>query len=212
MESLNAYFKQFPKTALNATKVVVIDMSQTYRAIATTFFRKARIVIDKFHVVKHLMEGFDSYRKRKQREGRDHKDIYYQNRHALCATFDRLTNEAQLKLAELFVIDPELKIVHELKEEFLAIYSNLKLNREEAERAIAVWVQKVRERDIPELLAFVATYENWKEYILNYFDYRYTNGLMEGLNNKNKVIQRMSYGFQLFETLRGKLLFELSMS
>ncbi len=187
-------------------------MSPTYLNIAQAFFRKAIIVIDKFHVVQHLMEAVDNCRKRKQNQLRKHKDLIYQLRHVFCKTFSKLEIETQQKLDELFNLDPELKTVHELKEAFLAIYANETLDRMEAETMIAAWIERVIIADIPELLAFVATYERRKEHILNYFDYRYTNGLMEGLNNKNKVIQRMSYGFRTFQTLRGKLLFELSTS
>jgi transposase len=187
-------------------------MSPTYLNIAQTFFRKAVIVIDKFHVVQHLMEAVDDCRKRKQSQLKKHKDLIYQLRHAFCKTFKKLGIETQQKLDELFNLDPELKIIHDLKEEFLAIYADENLNRTEAETTIAAWIERVKTANIPELLEFVTTYERRKEHILNYFDYRYTNGLMEGLNNKNKVIQRMSYGFRTFATLRGKLLFELSMS
>lgn len=185
-------------------------MSPTYLNIAQTFFRKAKIVIDKFHVVLHLMESVDDYRKRKQNQLKKHKDLIYQLRHAFCGKFDKLAAETQQKLGGLFTLDSELKTVHSLKEEFLAIYANETLNRAEAETTIAAWIERVRTVNIPELLEFVSTYERRKEHILNYFDYRYTNGLMEGLNNRNKVIQRMSYGFRRFATLRGKLLFELS--
>lgn len=210
LEQLCAYFKQFPKTALNAVKIVIIDMSPTYLNIAQAFFRNATIVIDKFHVVKHLMEAVDALRKRKQKQLKGCKDLVYQLRHAFCGRFDKLKRETQEKVNELCDLDAELKTVHTLKEEFLAIYANETLNRAEADTAINLWVERVRAANIPELLEFVETYERRKEHILNYFDYRYTNGLMEGLNNRNKVIQRMSYGFRTFATLRSKLLFELS--
>jgi len=212
LEQLYAYFKQFPKSAMNAVKIVIIDMSPTYLNIAQAFFRKAVIVIDKFHVVLHLMEAVDGYRKRKQRELKGCKDLVYQLRHAFCGKAEKLADETKTKLNELLAKDQDMETVHGLKEEFLAIYANEKLDRAEAETVIAVWIEKVRAANVPELLAFIATYERRKEHILNYFDYRYTNGLMEGLNNKNKVIQRMSYGFRTFQTLRGKLLFELSTS
>jgi len=32
--------------------------------------------------------------------------------------------------------------------------------------------------------------------ILNYFDYRITNGKMEGINNKIKTLKRQAYGFR----------------
>jgi transposase len=42
--------------------------------------------------------------------------------------------------------------------------------------------------------------------ICNYFENRTTNGLIEGMNTKIKLIKRKSYGFANFEHLRLKLL------
>jgi transposase len=33
----------------------------------------------------------------------------------------------------------------------------------------------------------------WHNEILNYFDHRYTNGFLEGKNNRIKVIKRVAY-------------------
>jgi transposase len=42
--------------------------------------------------------------------------------------------------------------------------------------------------------------------VCNYFENRTTNGLIEGMNTKIKLIKRKSYGFANFEHLRLKLL------
>jgi transposase len=42
--------------------------------------------------------------------------------------------------------------------------------------------------------------------ICNYFENRITNGLIEGMNTKIKLIKRKSYGFANFEHLQLKLL------
>jgi transposase len=42
--------------------------------------------------------------------------------------------------------------------------------------------------------------------ICNYFISRTTSGVMEGINNKIKLILRQGYGFSNFEHLREKLL------
>lgn len=44
------------------------------------------------------------------------------------------------------------------------------------------------------------------EPICNYFISRTTSGVMEGINNRIKVILRQSYGFNNFDNLREKLL------
>ncbi|MFM6191962.1 transposase, partial [Planktothrix sp.] len=42
--------------------------------------------------------------------------------------------------------------------------------------------------------------------ICHYFINRTTSGVMEGLNNRIKLILRQSYGFKNFEMMREKLL------
>ena len=46
---------------------------------------------------------------------------------------------------------------------------------------------------LPEFKELLHTLGNWREEILNYFDYRITNGFVEGKNNRIKTIKRMAY-------------------
>ena len=50
------------------------------------------------------------------------------------------------------------------------------------------------------------TLKRWQTEILNSFVYGYTNGFVEELNNKTKVIKRATYGFRSFEHFRAKVL------
>lgn len=208
-EILTTYFKQFPRSTLNQVKVVVIDMSETYLIIAKMFFRRAKIVIDKFHVVMSLTDAVAVFRKRRQQEAAGCKKLYYQLRHTIGKRRADLTPDQKAQLDELCARDHELKVVYELKEQFHNIYDK-PYDRGKAKEKLAAWAKMAQRSDIPELQGFVKTFERRQEHILNYFDCRYTNGLIEGLNNRNKVIQRLSYGFKRWDILRGKLMFELS--
>ena len=42
--------------------------------------------------------------------------------------------------------------------------------------------------------------------IVNYFDYRITNGFVEGKNNRIKTIKRMAYGYRNMNNLRLRIL------
>jgi len=46
--------------------------------------------------------------------------------------------------------------------------------------------------------ASVATIDRWLEEVANYFEYRTTSGVVEGINNKLKLIKRSGYGFRNF--------------
>ena len=47
---------------------------------------------------------------------------------------------------------------------------------------------------------------NWREEILNYSDYRITNGLVDGKNNRIKTIKRMAYGYRNMDNFRLRIL------
>ena len=46
----------------------------------------------------------------------------------------------------------------------------------------------------------------WLDEIIAYFDYKTTSGVVEGINNKLKLIKRSAYGFRNLENLRVRCL------
>jgi transposase len=62
----------------------------------------------------------------------------------------------------------------------------------------------------PELEKFVCTYEDWQPQILNYFKARQTSGVVEGINNKARVITKRAYGLKSAESLWTRLILDLN--
>jgi transposase len=62
------------------------------------------------------------------------------------------------------------------------------------------------------------TIVRWIGEIISYFDERITNGVVEGINNKLKLIKRSAYGFRNFQnfrirvSLRSQFLFTMELS
>lgn len=52
---------------------------------------------------------------------------------------------------------------------------------------------KISTGSLPEVKELPHTFGNWREEILNYFDYPITNGFVEGKNNRIKTIKRLAY-------------------
>ncbi len=87
--TIKHYFYRYPRTLRERDKVVTVDMSGSYIPIIRQFFPKAKIVLDRFHIVQHLsrsmmttsiaiMNTFDKaslpYRAMKQQWKIFHKD------------------------------------------------------------------------------------------------------------------------------------------
>ena len=74
------------------------------------------------------------------------------------------------------------------------------------QKELRQFYQKVEESGIPELSKTVQTYRNWEREILNRFNFNYSNGFVEGLNNLTKVIKRNGFGYRNFTRFRARIL------
>ncbi|SHH11657.1 transposase, partial [Tepidibacter thalassicus] len=52
----------------------------------------------------------------------------------------------------------------------------------------------------------IKSIKKYKDYIKNTFECDYTNGLIEGINNKIKVIKRIAFGYKSFFHFKNRIL------
>ena len=52
----------------------------------------------------------------------------------------------------------------------------------------------------------IKTFINMEKYILNAFDYEYSNGIVEGTNNLIKQIKHTAYGYRKFNHLKARVM------
>ena len=75
-----------------------------------------------------------------------------------------------------------------------------------AEERLGLLEERIKGDSLPEFKELLHTLTNWREEILNYFDYRITNGFVEGKNNRIKTIKRMAYGYRNMDNFRMRIL------
>lgn len=81
-----------------------------------------------------------------------------------------------------------------MKEKYLAID---KLNK---------WVRDNLDSNYDVLRECAKTYSNWIKEIRNSLLVPYSNGVMEGYNNKIKVLKRIAFGFRNFQNFKARIL------
>ena len=74
------------------------------------------------------------------------------------------------------------------------------------QKALLPWMEKALALKIPELAAFVNGLKLDIDAVMNAISSEFSNGLVEGVINKIKVIKRIMYGRCSFQTLRNKCL------
>ena len=188
-----------------STEIFVSDMYKPYIDIGKICFPNAKIVIDKYHYTRQVYWAVDRVRKRIQKSfGKDKRIYFKNNRRLIFAKYEKLGDEQRIALEVILNHSSELYNAWVLKELFRD-FGNCKTS-EEGRKYLSNWIEIAKEVKIPEFKECIRAFENWFEYICNSLDTEYTNGFIEGKNNKIKVLKRNAYGVRNFERFRKRIL------
>lgn len=188
-DELKKVLKSIPNKVRSLISEVVIDMSVLYLKAVEEVLPKAEIVVDHFHLIQDSNRRLDEERRLLQ-------DIYKKKipRYILTKNKEDLTYKQIDYLKKIINRYPELKMFYQTKERLREMYQAK--TKEEAEEKLNLTILTLKSADDGELIKWGRTLSYWKKYILNYWNLRSTNGFMEGIHNKMKLIKRISYGFK----------------
>jgi transposase len=208
MERLEAWFDHLSPAERQGIQEVSMDMWSPYRSAVERKLPQAKIVADRFHVAQNLNRAVTKARRDIQRDAEPEiKERLKGSRWVLVKNEVNLSAKEQAKLADLYEASPELEQLHQLKEAFRDIFETDQA-RAQAAQVLATWMEKVRTSGQKFLEDFLKTLNNWGEQILNYFNQRTTQGFVEGINNKIKLIKRRGYGYRNFDQFSQRILIE----
>lgn len=229
---LSDYFFQIPTDLRNRVKIIIIDMNSTYRDIAHTFFKRAMVCIDSFHVSQYFNDALNRIRKKvMNRYAKDKRSIEYRllkqrikllfKRYSeleyMEPRYDRVMNYhiTEREIVRIMLsIDPELKRAYELKEQYFDfnhVTEETYTGRQAKEKELDQLIRNCIESDIIQMVKCGKTLNEWKTEILNSFMWvdgkRVSNGPIEGKNSYIKKILSNANGFVNFERARNKIMY-----
>jgi transposase len=186
--------KRQPHEVRENVKEVSLDMWGGFQKVIKEVFPNALIVIDGFQVMKLVNKALNKLRLLLEFKG-------LKNRCLLLRNGRDLAEDEKRELESLLSLSPCLSIAYELKEELQDIYQTSTTAKIGLKR-LSKWLVSARC-----LLGQTAeTLKRYAQEICHYFVNQTTSCVMEGINNKIKLIIRQSYGFNTFDSLREKLL------
>ena len=183
-----------PLELRQGVKEVSVDMWGGFPKVAEKVFPNAVLVIDRFHVMKAVNQDLNRLRKKLGITDRGSKFLLLRNG-------GDLAPDQIVKLAAVLDKSASLRIAYELKEEFRQIYETnhtVKSGRYQFDKWLRLADLFFNEA--------ASTIRNHLDGICNYFISRTTSGVMEGINNRIKLIKRQAYGFSNFDNFRFRLL------
>lgn len=199
---LMAYFQAKGEAFCQQIELFCSDLWTGYIELAKALFVKAAIVVDRFHVFGHLQAVVDGLR-RTLRRSSPLADWLKKAKWVLLKNPADLSAKERTQLAVLWRMPAfkELKHVYDLRNDFRQILQE-QTQVDQAQKAFQQWLERARAVGHKALTDFVALYQRWEPYILNYIRFRVSTGIIEGINNKIKLIKRRGYGYASFENFR----------
>ena len=191
---------------IDKVELVAMDMWRPYKDAVNMVIPHAKIVIDKFHVVKLANEALEKIRKanRQNVSAKERKQLMRDRYVLLIRRKDLNDFDDQIKLQVWTDMFPLLGQAYELKEQFFDIYEAKTVD--EAYKLYQEWLSNVPKELMIYFEDLIKAMSNWEEEIFNYFTSPITNAYTESLNRLIKTINHVGRGYS-FEALRAKILF-----
>lgn len=218
---LRNYFLRYDRAARLAVRTVTVDLYTPYRHLIHGLFPHAIIIADHFHVVAQAYRALNKIRVKAMNQAGNGSHQWRALKHfwkliltpAGLLKYDNYwsrRNFGYTQLTDVEVIQRLLAFNDDLKQAY-RYYQDLILainhrSKDELNHLLAIkWTQ------LPQSLQKVQrTLRRHRKEIITSFKYGdYTNGPVEGTNNKIKVIKRTAYGFRNFFNFRARILLAL---
>jgi transposase len=206
-EDMDRFFDDMGRQRCRSLRLSVMDMWPAFRNSLARHAPKARVVFDKFHVMRHLSDALDDVRRREYwRVAKKDRRFIKGQRYTLLSHKANLDLKGRRSLDLLLKANKRISKAYLLKESFGQLWDYQ--NPTWAKKFFENWKAQLKWSRMTAYLKFVKMVERHWEGIISYChpDNKVSLGFMEGLNNKIRVIQRRSFGIRDMEYLRLKVL------
>lgn len=216
LPQLTSYFKKCINP--EAVTYLVTDMNAAYFQLTKNVFPNAKLVIDRFHIVKHMNQAFQDFRIRSMKGLAT--SGYKVEAQKLKTNWRYLTkdrqriNHSEYKswrsfrlpkypyLTEAMMIDRLLSCSQPLKEAYEAFHEIEDAFRKKDHELFFTLLKGLPETLDQEFRLKLQNLLNYEEGIRNAMIYPYSNGKIEAKNTHIKTLKRVSYGFKSFENMK----------
>ena len=212
---IEKYFKRYPKNERDKVKFITMDLYKPYYKLMHNLFKNAILISDRFHIsiqarnaldntrIKLCTKSNPNYRKlkkywklilKKESELGNKKKKY--NKH--------FKKEMTQKDIVTYLINTNEKLYNDYQ-----IYQGIEkaINSRDKELFFNIVNNNKNNKNISKKMEQVLkTYKDMEKYISNSFDYEYSNGIVEGINNVIKQIKHTACGYKKFNHLKARVM------
>jgi len=182
-------------------KMVCMDLSDTYRSLVKQYFPQARIVADRFHVIRLINQHF-----LKTWHSLDPDAKYSRGLLSLMRRHEWHLKESQRDRFQAYLDHvPGLRPLYEFKQSLTQLCLMKHQNQRDCQRLVRqliYCIEQLKSSGFESMRTLGNTLDSWKEEIACMWRYTKNNSITEGFHRKMKLIQRRAYGFKNFDNYR----------
>lgn len=173
-------------------RIFSADMSGAYEAGIKRWFPNARLVWDRFHLVKAINDAVNDVRKRLVHRARGVR--LAQVKYVVLRKKDNMDEQQLGRLAEIRLTCPELALAFDMKEAFC----NIIMTRDPEKMALRLldWTLWVMDEGSKELVRKAERIVMKMDLITNWGIHQVSNSVSEGINKKAQDTRRQAYGYR----------------
>lgn len=199
--TLEAFFDDLGEERCARIKFATIDMSASFIKAIQDRLPHAQIVFDRFHVQSLASDAVDEVRREQLRDlrGTPEGKALFRARYTLLKNPWDLSGTERDRLANIQRTNAPLYRAYLLKETLAKALDYKQPKR--AERALREWLSWASRSRLAPFLRVARTIRKHLDGILAYIKDRLTNAIVEGINNRLRMIARRAYGFHSHHSL-----------
>ena len=184
------------KSAGCRIEAVSSDLSEAFISAVREHLPDAVQVYDRFHIVKLMNEKLDKVRRDTYNQETDEnkRRLIKGQRWLLLANGDNLSVSAETMLQNALDINRPLATAYYLKESLRRVW--WQDNKHDAALVLDDWIGQAYDSGLKPLLTAADTFRKHRDGILAWYDFKISNGKLEGINNKIKTMKRQAYGYR----------------
>ena len=197
-QTLRKFFSQLGRRRCRTIQVVLMDMWAPYAKAVRENAPRAQVLFDRFHLVQHLNRAVDEVRRAQLRRlSRKEKVRFKRTRYLLLKNPWNLTSDQKERLSTLVSWNTPITRAYYLKESLQLFfdYKQPKRAREHLER----WMHSAMRSRLEPFKRLVKMLRSHLDGVLAWTRLRLSNGAVEGMNNKIKLVSHRAFGFRTVE-------------
>lgn len=207
-EALDEFFTLYGEEGCKGIRVVCTDQHEGYAASVKAHCPRARLIWDKFHIMKNFEEAVNKVRMKLHDEMAKGSELKRLSRGQFRFIF--LKRASERTKAETDHIDSVVKLNHEferlelIKERMLTFWNETSYrNARKVWEEIGDWIWQA---GFGHLMDWYRNLEQGWHTLKRYFAYRVTTAVSEGINRVIKGLKWQAYGYKDMEYFKLKIL------